>query len=102
MLVLENKMDEIKSKLNKIADDIVEIKITLAAQHTDIAHHIKRSDLLEDKLDLVKDHFEAEIQPLKDHVTQVQGAKNAFMLVLKILAVTAAILTALAKAKGLF
>lgn len=94
-------MDEVKNKLNKISDDIVEIKITLAAQHADIAHHIKRSDLLEDHMDLMKVHIDAEILPIKEHVAQIQGMKNAALFMLKVIAVTAAVLTALAKAKGL-
>ena len=95
-------MDEVKSKLNKISDDIVEIKITLAAQHADISHHIKRSDLLEDKIDIMKQDIDHEIQPIKDHVTKVQGISSAILFALKVLAVAAAILTALAKARGMF
>lgn len=102
MSVLENKMDEIKSKLNKIADDIVDIKVTMASMSTDVSHHIKRSDLLEDRQDRDKRELKEEIQPLKEYISQAQGVKNAIMFTLKVLAVTAAILTALAKAKGLF
>lgn len=95
-------MDEIKAKLNKIADDIVEIKVTLAAQQSDIAHHIKRSDLLEDKMELIETEFKTDLMPIKEHVNQIQGIKNGTMFVLKVSVAVATILTALAKAKGLF
>lgn len=95
-------MDEIKSKLDKISDDIVEIKITLASQAVDVAHHIKRSDLLEEKLEVLKQGLDADLKPIKDHVSQMDGIKAATMFALKILAVSAAVLTAFAKAKGLF
>lgn len=57
MSVLENKMDEIKSKLNKIADDIVDIKVILAKQETTLETHIKRSDQLEEHFDLLQNEF---------------------------------------------
>lgn len=40
-----------ENKLDKIAEDIHEIKITLAKQHVSLAEHIRRTELLEDKLE---------------------------------------------------
>lgn len=95
-------MDEIKNKLDKISDDIVEIKVTLAAQHADIAHHIKRSDLLEDKMDIMKQDIEADLEPIKKHVSQMDGIKDVVMFTLKVITVAAAVIAAIAKSKGMF
>lgn len=58
-----SEFDKIDSKLDKIVEDINEINITLAAQHEQLKEHIKRSDLLEAKLD-----------PIEKKITMIEGA----------------------------
>jgi len=53
---MENKVDEIQK-------DIGEIKVILAEQHVSLKHHIKRTDLLEKKL-----------EPIDTHIKMVNGA----------------------------
>ena len=56
-------MDDIRKKLDKIDDRIASIDVTLAAQHVTLKEHIRRTELLE-----------ADVRPIKDHVTRMQGA----------------------------
>lgn len=69
--------EEIKTqlfeKMDKISDNIVEIKITLAKQEENIAHHVKRTDLLEDKVDL-----------LKEDILKSKGVKDFLVFIAKI------------------
>ena len=58
-----------ESKLDKISENINEIKITLAEQHVTLKEHVRRTEILE-----------AEIKPLKAHVQGVH-------LVLKLIGV---------------
>lgn len=51
------------AKLDKIAEDIAEIKITMAEVKKDLAYHIRRTDLLE-----------SEVRPVKAHVDRLNAA----------------------------
>lgn len=50
-------------KLDKISEDISEIKVTLAAQHVTLVEHARRSTALE-----------AQIEPLKAQSNEIKGA----------------------------
>jgi len=50
-------------KLDKIADDITAIKVTLAVNTASLEEHVKRTNLLEDSL-----------KPIHGHITRVEGA----------------------------
>jgi hypothetical protein len=69
--------DEVKTqlfgKLDKISDDIVEIKVTLGRQESSIGYHIKRTDLLEEKVEL-----------LKEDISKSKGAKDSLVFMAKI------------------
>ena len=58
-------MTEIHDKLDRMIETLSEIKVTQATQAVDLAHHIKRTDLLEERVEQVR----AEIKPVVDHVT---------------------------------
>lgn len=58
-----------EEKLDKIAEDIVEIKVTLAEQAQQLKHHIYRSDLNEENIELLR----TEVKPLGKHVATVNG-----------------------------
>jgi cob(I)alamin adenosyltransferase len=64
------KTDE---KLDKIVEDISEIKVTLAGQAADIKYHIKRTDLAEEHLRKLED----ELKPVQKHVEQLNGILKA-------------------------
>lgn len=85
--------EEIKAqlfeKLDKMSDDIVDIKVTLGRQESSINYHIKRSDLLEDQVSL-----------LKEDIAKSKGAKDFLVFTAKIgsfLAALVGVAIALAK-----
>lgn len=52
-------------KLDKIQEDIIDIKVAIVAIQKDINYHIMRTDLAEEKIDLLK----TELDPISKHVT---------------------------------
>lgn len=63
-------MKEIVVILSKIQDEITEIKETQIKNTADIAHHIKRSDLAEERMD----KQDERIKPLEKMSSFVKGA----------------------------
>jgi hypothetical protein len=70
----------IDKKLDKIQEDISDIKVIMARNTESLEIHIKRSDLLE-----------AKMQPVEQHVAMIQGA----MKLISVMAATAAIVEAI-------
>lgn len=63
-------LEKLYNKQEKMSDDMSDIKVILGKQEENIAHHIKRTDLLEESISLLKD----ELTPVKQHVHRVEGA----------------------------
>jgi hypothetical protein len=59
----DQKLERIELKLDKAADHLAAIDITLTAQHVSLDEHIKRSNMLE-----------AKLIPVERHVWMVNGA----------------------------
>ena len=57
-----------------MANDINEIKILLAKQEESLRYHIKRTDLAEDNMALLRD----ELKPIKNHVALVNAVLRIF------------------------
>jgi uncharacterized protein (UPF0335 family) len=55
--------------LDKIQADISEIKVLDAVQNEQLRDHMRRSDLLEKRVEQVND----ELKPVLEHVTMVKG-----------------------------
>lgn len=66
--------DKIFSKLEKIEERLDSIDITLTRNTVSLEHHIKRTDLLQD----ASHNLSAQLEPIKTHVTKVQGALQVF------------------------
>lgn len=47
---MEKRFDKLEEKLDKIGQDIVDIKVVQAEQAKDLKYHIKRTDQIEDQL----------------------------------------------------
>lgn len=87
-------MDDSKyliQKIDKISDDIVDIKVTLGHQAGILETHVKRTDLLETKVDI-----------LKEEVMKNKGFKDTMVFITKISPILAAVGAGIAKLKGLF
>lgn len=61
--------ERIYEVLDKIGEDISELKITAAKQEENLKEHIRRTDIAEENLELIR----KEIQPLKEHVIVING-----------------------------
>jgi hypothetical protein len=57
-------------KLDKVYDKLQAIDVTLAAQHETLKDHIRRTEILETKL-----------EPVEKHVAMVNGAVKFIMLI---------------------
>lgn len=53
----------VEDKLDKVADDISHINVTLAKQEVSLSEHIKRTNILE-----------AKIEPIEKHMLMINGA----------------------------
>jgi cob(I)alamin adenosyltransferase len=78
--LVKDRADKLDAKLETIASDIVEIKITSAKHNEALIYHIKRSDLNEENIEMLRKEFE----PIKAHVAATNG-------VLKFIAVCSSI-----------
>lgn len=59
----------IEDKLDKVVDHIASIEVTLAKQHTSLEEHIRRTNILESK-----------VEPIEKHVNMVQGAIKLILI----------------------
>lgn len=67
--IIIDKVDKLDNKIDGIAGDIVEIKITSAKQNESLNYHIKRSDLNEENIEILR----KEVEPIKSHVIAVNS-----------------------------
>lgn len=84
---LEHKIDEINEKLSSI-------DVTLTKQASQLEHHIYRTDLAEENINVLRE----ELKPVQKHVQQVSGVLKFFGL----LAVFAGIIKAIVEVYKLF
>lgn len=61
--------ESIHLKLDKIQEDISEIKVLDAIQNEQLKAHMRRSDLLEERVEQVNN----ELKPVLEHVTMLRG-----------------------------
>jgi BRCT domain type II-containing protein len=61
--------ERIYEVLDKISDDVSELKVTSAKQEENLKEHIRRTEIAEENLELIR----GEIQPLKEHVIVING-----------------------------
>lgn len=93
-------MDERKlhEKLDKIVDNVGEIKVTQAIHTEQLKEHMRRTDLLEKKQDRheenTKEEFERieeEIKPVTEHVHNLKGIKKLLLTLTAIVGLLAAL-----------
>lgn len=73
--------------LDKISEDISELKVTSAKQEENIKEHIRRTELAEENLHMLRQ----EIEPLKQHVVLVNGVLKGIGVVSVIIGSTVGI-----------
>lgn len=65
---MDNK--RLEAKIDKMVEDISEIKITMAQNTASLETHIRRTEIAEEQISTIKD----DIKPIKSHVAFVKGA----------------------------
>jgi uncharacterized membrane protein YheB (UPF0754 family) len=67
---VDSKLEKMNEKLDAIVAKQGEMNITLVRLTDSVEVHVKRSDLLEERVDLLA----GDLKPVEDHVTMVNGA----------------------------
>lgn len=60
-----------EDKLDKIQDDVTDIKITLATNTSSLQEHMRRTAIAEERIELVQDQLTKQLAPIKSHVAMV-------------------------------
>lgn len=63
----DDKLGRIEDKIGKIENHLQKQEVSLARLTVSVEHHVKRTDLLEDK-------YQADIKPLKEHDNLLSAA----------------------------
>ena len=58
----DNQLDRIENKIDKHGEHLSSIDVTLAAQHQSLKDHMRRTELLE-----------AKLEPIEEHVANLNG-----------------------------
>ena len=66
---MSDPFDRVHEKLDKIVCEIGEIRVLDAVQNQQLKEHIRRSDLLEQRVEQV----DKQLKPIQDHVTVIRG-----------------------------
>lgn len=67
-------LDKMLDKQEKISEEIHDIKVVLVEQHESLKYHIKRTDLLEESVEKLRE----EMKPVQSHVYRLQGVLKFF------------------------
>ena len=85
---------DLSSKLDRIADDITDIKVTAAKQEENLKEHMRRTAAAEEAILLARKEaslkaaaLESELKPVKDHVTMVNGVLKFIGLIAVLLGI---------------
>lgn len=76
-----DRADKLENKMDKIADNISDIKVTLGEQHISLVEHMRRTAIIESKL-----------EPVITHVHRIQGALKLITVITAIVALIEAVL----------
>lgn len=79
------QIEKLEQKVDKILDKIASIDVTLVGQHMQLKEHLRRSQLNEENIELLREQF----KPVEVHVSQVAGALK-FLGIISILVGVAA------------
>jgi len=69
--------ERIYEVLDKISEDISDLKVTSAKQEENIKEHIRRTEVAEENLTMLRQ----EIEPLKQHVIAINGVLKIIGLI---------------------
>jgi chromosome segregation ATPase len=67
---MKEQLTKIEEKLDKVDEKLSSIDVTLARQAKDLEHHIYRTSLAEENIELLR----TELQPVKKHVALMDAS----------------------------
>lgn len=101
----ESDKRELFAKIDKIAEDIVDIKITSVKQEVTLAlqkdvldEHIRRTSIAEERIEMIR----TELEPIKNHISKIQGFKDTSIFLVKFISVLSGLIIALFKSFSFF
>jgi hypothetical protein len=84
---MDDRLSRIESQLERLNEDVGEIKIVMTRNTASLEEHMRRSDALETYVQKVEEHLtegviKKDLEPIKKHVNQVTWAiKGIFWFV---------------------
>lgn len=94
------KLDKIDEKVDRIDKTLAVQEKTLQVQAEQLSEHIRRTNLLEVRVEQTAESFRLELRPVEDHVRFINRSAKAFAWVLGIVGVLAGIGASIAKILG--
>ena len=90
-MIIDDKdfLEKFYQKIEHIEKEMTDIKITIAKQEQNLAHHIYRTELAENNLDLLR----SQIKPIENHVKYVEGILKFIGLITAVGGAVAAIIS---------
>lgn len=66
---LGERLDRIEHKVDEGRAHLSQVDVTLAKQAADVEHHIRRTDLLETRVEQIA----TDVRPIREHVLYLRG-----------------------------
>lgn len=66
----DDLLEKIYHKVEKLSDDMSDMKVVAGKQESNLVEHMRRSDLLEENIEILRE----SIVPVQKHVDMVSGA----------------------------
>ena len=64
-------MSDINDNIDKIQEDVTDIKIVMTRNTSSLEEHMKRTSIAEQRIELLQEKLSTEIAPIKSHVAMV-------------------------------
>jgi chromosome segregation ATPase len=80
---MESKLSKIEEKIDKLDSRLDSIDVTLGKQHSSLEHHIYRTELNEENIQILR----KEMKPLSEHVVTVNNIAKIISVVAAIVAI---------------
>ena len=76
---MKDDLDRIESKVDKLDEKLDSVDKTLVKQEMNLQQHMRRTEIQEESLEVLKKYMHNEVEPIKDHIKKV-SAITKFMV----------------------
>lgn len=70
---MSDKIDKVLEKLDKIDERVDRIDVTMAKQEVVLEEHVRRTNILQDRVEKHEAKIEEDLKPIKKHVVMVNA-----------------------------